>query len=794
MKIFAPGGFDHRNRGDAALVIAFVDWVQECWPGCDVTVTSFYPAQDEPVFGVPTIDMVTRPTALFNRAVTGALRRIPWVGTSLRAAFQTAYVALILVLLRVWVVVHRFFPVLASRLIPPHVRRVTDEIEAADAVLTIPGGYLIAQRATDTGWLYHLPTLALCTWLGKGYTLGPCSFGPFVGVSQIFARWVWNHADAVYLREERSRDIAAALGLDTTKAIATHDLGFLMTPSAQYGEPRALTVVENLRAEGRLLLGISVRKHNFPKAHDPEAAHRRYLLGIQSTVRSHVDLHPDAWPVIFAQTDEDIPASRQLSVLLNEAGVPHTLVIEDIHPQSLMLLLRQFHVVLGTRMHACILSLCVGTPVVGIAYEPKTPGILATVGLASWSVPIEAVENGEVDARLEARWRSHGEASSAASQAVLDARSDLKSVLTRPTHVQRHIHIFLPGAARRPVGGYKVAYEYANEFARLGELVTIWHTTAFFAETSRHPLLTRVRAVARRAQLVGRGRDAISPWFHVDSSVRMRVTAGLPRPRLRPGDVVISTAIQTVPWANRQARLTGATSVAFIQHYEDWSSSQTYVEEAWAGSQKRVVIAPWLEERVKAVGLDCTLIPNSIDQQAFPRGVPLSERAPMVLAMLSPIPIKRADVVIAALRWLHSRRPDWRLATFGAGSRPTELPDFVEYWSNPSVEQLQTLYQQSRVYICGSDAEGWHLPPAEATLSGAAVVSTDIGGVRAYMDDDALYAPPGDALGLGAAALLACEDHGSSSERVERAFARLTAESVTQKAQRFLAVSTSDGD
>ena len=55
------------------------------------------------------------------------------------------------------------------------------------------------------------------------------------------------------------------------------------------------------------------------------------------------------------------------------------------------------------------------------------------------------------------------------------------------------------------------------------------------------------------------------------------------------------------------------------------------------------------------------------------------------------------------------------------------------------------------MYLCPSESEGWHLPPAEAMACGCAVVSTDIAGVHDYAvhGETALLAPVGDVAGLG---------------------------------------------
>jgi glycosyltransferase involved in cell wall biosynthesis len=277
-------------------------------------------------------------------------------------------------------------------------------------------------------------------------------------------------------------------------------------------------------------------------------------------------------------------------------------------------------------------------------------------------------------------------------------------------------------------------------------------------------------------------------WFEFDDRVEVRNSVTKPRPMLRIGDVVVTTAVQTIPWGARVAHACGVRCVALIQHFEEWAAAPDDIFGAWAAADARVVIAPWLAERCASVGLDSVLIPNAIDSDRFPPGPPVAQRAPGVLSLLAPHAYKRPDVVIAALTEAARLVPGLRLTAFGQARRPAELPENVDYVQDPSHDQLVHLYQSHPVYLCGSDAEGWHLPPAEASLCGAAVVSTDIGGVRVSMADDAWYAPAGDWRGLAEQVAAVLGDSAEASERVARTQARLRARTYQANAAELAAV------
>jgi colanic acid/amylovoran biosynthesis protein len=65
-------------------------------------------------------------------------------------------------------------------------------------------------------------------------------------------------------------------------------------------------------------------------------------------------------------------------------------------PQRLIEILDEFDMVIATRMHMAILSLCAGTPVFPIAYEFKTQELFKQLGLEQWVQDIEKLNANSV--------------------------------------------------------------------------------------------------------------------------------------------------------------------------------------------------------------------------------------------------------------------------------------------------------------------------------------------------------------------------------------------------------------
>jgi glycosyltransferase involved in cell wall biosynthesis len=328
------------------------------------------------------------------------------------------------------------------------------------------------------------------------------------------------------------------------------------------------------------------------------------------------------------------------------------------------------------------------------------------------------------------------------------------------------IAFIVPGFAREPVGGIRVVYSLANGLVRHGHRVTVLHE-AFF----RRPLLAGSGAPPRRqlqelvsgVRDVARARPAGVRWQDVDPSVDLRYVARAAHSDFPAGDVVVATAWQT---AELVASLPPAKGRGcyLVQGLETWSGGAQRVDATWRLPLRRLFIAQWLFDRASGMHLDeCYRIPAAIDTDRFRSTVPIDDRPDRIAMLYNTASGKGGSDGIAALEVARRAVPDLQAVLFGVSRRPTGLPEWIEYVRDPSQADLvEHVYNGSALYLCPSQSEGWHLPPAEAMACGCALVSTDIAGVREYAEDrqTALLSSVGDveALASNVVALLRNEN------------------------------------
>jgi glycosyltransferase involved in cell wall biosynthesis len=336
------------------------------------------------------------------------------------------------------------------------------------------------------------------------------------------------------------------------------------------------------------------------------------------------------------------------------------------------------------------------------------------------------------------------------------------------------VAFLLPGIVRHPSGGHKVVYAYANALVESGHAVHIVHSKRFHGVQATS---MGAKAWAGAAyHLVARHRRPT--WFDLDP--RVKVTNSVyPNPRFFDDeDVLVATAAQTAPFVAEVTARRRVAGAYLIQHFEDWSLNSGFVAETWRLPLRRLVIAPWLAEVGDRLGVETHLVPNAIDASEFSPGPPIASRPMTVVAMVSAMKFKRADVVFSAFEKIHEELPEVGFITFGVSPIDARSPDFVRHIHTPTRAQLSALYHEARVYLCASDSEGWHLPPAEAMASGAAVVSTEIGGVTAYARGVAAFSPAGDPAALAREAVRLLKDVDLCSSMALRGQKRVLAYSV----------------
>ncbi|QQE79204.1 glycosyltransferase family 4 protein [Alicyclobacillus sp. SO9] len=286
------------------------------------------------------------------------------------------------------------------------------------------------------------------------------------------------------------------------------------------------------------------------------------------------------------------------------------------------------------------------------------------------------------------------------------------------------ITFVLPGWSRKPNGGYKVVYEYCNELAKRGNQVTVVHTAEFVSPVTVNYIKTAVK------KLWGLS------WLDMHGEVSLTVVPRLDNSTVPDSDIIVATAYNTAFPVYRLSKAKGE-KYYFIQHYEIWSGDKYTVDQTWLLPLRKIVIAKWLEQKASELGTAVYgYVPNGIDHNKFQVRVSPSKRYSHSVAMMwHESEWKGSRDGIEILKNVKETFSDLQVTFFSVYEPPLDLPSWIEFVKDPSLEELVDIYNSHAVFLWTSYSEGWGLPPVEAMACGACLVSTANNGVQEYAID-----------------------------------------------------------
>ena len=304
-----------------------------------------------------------------------------------------------------------------------------------------------------------------------------------------------------------------------------------------------------------------------------------------------------------------------------------------------------------------------------------------------------------------------------------------------------------------------MVYEYANRLSERGYQINIVHPL-FFPREAR--LKQKIKMFV--LWMVDRClRSSKVKWFNISTKVSTLIVDSLEEENIPDGDVIIATAWQTAEYAVKYSPSKGR-KLYFVMDFYPWLGPKDRIEATWRAPFKKVAISSWLYEKVLQADPDknnVIAIPLGIDHERFILIQDMSLRSNRVCMMYSTGSYKAPADGIRALEICRARHPDLEVVLFGPTSSRKGIPSWMVDRKNVSEEDLVKIFNQSKIYLCSSLAEGFAFPPAEAMACGCAVVSTDCGGIREYAvpEVNALLSPPKDPQALAKNILRLLEDN-----------------------------------
>ena len=325
-----------------------------------------------------------------------------------------------------------------------------DLYRQADMVITTGGTYLVETYNLER----RLNQFRIDAALGKDTVFFTQSLGPFdKAYNRRALKPIFDRSPLILLRDERSRRHLEDLVDDIGKCHVVADSVFALADQKRI--EGIVATPGKTASTGRV--GISVRHWNYVSG--GEGGMDRYRDSMRRIATDLVRNHGKE--VTFVSTCQGVPeyahddskTARAIVAELDADVAAHVSVDGAFHtPEQLMELVKGFDFVVATRMHMMIMSLCVGTPVLPIAYEFKTKELAKRVGLADLLLDIDTITPDEAGDKL------------ATFTADIDTRrhTTFKAVLEEHSSAMSAAELIRPLLA---AGSVVAAYDHAARIA-----------------------------------------------------------------------------------------------------------------------------------------------------------------------------------------------------------------------------------------------------------------------------------------------------------------------------------------
>jgi colanic acid/amylovoran biosynthesis protein len=371
------------NGGDAAIAMAIVDSLRRAAPDALIEVHDSQPhvaARYHP-------SMRWRPYL----ASMAQPRRSPRRGGRLLRALNEAR---LLAAARLWSR-HATKP-LAAALLREGERRRLAEFGRLHLAVSTGGTYLVERFGLGP----RIFELRMAQALGVPVVFYTQSLGPFrLRRNRRHLRTAFAKSPLVLLRDELSRWHVLDLGVPDAALHVVADAVFGRRDARAFNEP-GLSQVRSV--------AVSVREWP-PGAGASDPAVAAFRRAVAQTVSWLVRRH--SVTVTFISTCQGIPEywtddsafAETVAAELPQDVRAHVHVDHAFHtPDALAEAFADFDIVVATRMHAAILALMAGKPVLPVAYEFKTIELFRALGLGDYVVPIDGITEDRLLGRTRA--------------------------------------------------------------------------------------------------------------------------------------------------------------------------------------------------------------------------------------------------------------------------------------------------------------------------------------------------------------------------------------------------------
>jgi colanic acid/amylovoran biosynthesis protein WcaK/AmsJ len=400
--------FSSRNAGDAAIMESTIALARAAGI-YDVTVATRYENDDRHFYADCDVEVVAAIVPFPQRGSSSDLSRgLVFVIGGLAAMLVAPLI--------------RWQPTLGRRVARLCRMNGLAALADADVVLVGGGGYFYsAKRRLDLTLVHHASSVVIAACAGKRLVMMPQSIGPLTSrLDRQVVALALRYLVPVVLRERLSVAEVDRLAL-RQEPIICPDVAFL--PSAPPDSDPAV-------AGHQPVVAVVVMDWTWARPVAPNALEeyeKKIATAIVALTAMGVTAKLLGHSQMPEQNQDDIGVANAIAARVagSDAAVVATqpMVRPAATPSELRAEFRAASVVVGTRLHSCILALGEGTPAIALGYQPKARGTYELLQLNDLYLDVETFSPDELIERVASVLATSGAYQSRVHAAVHGARS-----------------------------------------------------------------------------------------------------------------------------------------------------------------------------------------------------------------------------------------------------------------------------------------------------------------------------------------------------------------------------------
>lgn len=273
-------------------------------------------------------------------------------------------------------------------------------IAEADIVVAAGGNYLFSSNSSflSRTMLIHILNIYLPVVMGKKVILFPQSIGPFYRTyERKLITTLLSKTHLIMLRDKESYDFLVKNKLPIEKLLILPDIAFNldhMKPLRRTNKIKKVLITAldwswgvDLDKKEKYTLTIEKYKDNLAKIID----YLSDVIGAEVSLFPHVTVDTSNDTIISMEIISRAKTKKKIS--LNQKS--------DSSIEEILKFYSEFDLVIGSRMHSCILGITQGVPTIGVSYQPKTLGTYNLLGMPEYVVDGNSFSYLELQKKVE---------------------------------------------------------------------------------------------------------------------------------------------------------------------------------------------------------------------------------------------------------------------------------------------------------------------------------------------------------------------------------------------------------